>query len=226
LGHGILGQGKAIRILVVSDIHGSERAMKEVVHKAETQKPDILVICGDITHFGPPSQAKDFLDMLELPAFAVPGNCDPPEVITAIEDSKAKGLHRRSQEFRGETFAGLGGAPQSPNGLPMEFSEERIFGFLDEVMVERGILVTHCPAWGRNDTAKGAHMGSKAISDIVEKYKPKLALSGHIHDARGVVEEKATTFVNPGPAKQGYAALVLLKRDKVKVDLLEGFKEG
>jgi Icc-related predicted phosphoesterase len=69
-------------------------------------------------------------------------------------------------------------------------------------------------------------MGSKAISDIVEKYKPKLALSGHIHDARGVVEEGGTTFVNPGPAKQGYAALVVLKGDKVKVDLLEGFQEG
>jgi hypothetical protein len=227
MGHGILGQGRQpIRILVVSDIHGSEKAMREIVLKAQAQQPHLIVVCGDITHFGPPSQAKDFMDMLELPAFAVPGNCDPPEVITAIEDSKAKGLHRRRVEFKGETFAGLGGAPQSPNGLPLEFSEERIFGFLDEIMVERGILVTHAPPYGKNDTAKGVHMGSKAISDIVEKYKPKLALSGHIHDARGVVVEGGTTFVNPGPAKQGYAALVTLKGNKAKVDLLEGFQEG
>jgi uncharacterized protein len=215
-----------MRVLVVSDLHGSEMGLQEVVRKSEVLKPDLVVICGDITHFGPPQQATEFLDKIGVLTFAVPGNCDPPEVIRAIEDSKAKGLHRRTQELKGYIFVGLGGAPQSPNGLPMEFSEERIFEFLDEIMVPKGILVTHCPAWGRNDTAKGAHLGSKAISDIVEKYKPKLVLSGHIHDARGILEEKGTTFVNPGPAKQGFGALVVIEGDKVKVELLDGFQKS
>jgi Icc-related predicted phosphoesterase len=227
LGKGILGRDtKSIRILVVSDIHGSEIGIQDIVKKSQALKPDLVVICGDITHFGPPGQATKFLDMIEVPTFAVPGNCDPPEVIPAIEDSKAKGLHRRAQEFRGFTFVGLGGAPQSPNGLEMEFSEERIFEFLDEVMVPKGILVTHCPAWGRNDTARGAHLGSKAIADIVEKYKPKLALSGHIHDARGILEDKDTIFVNPGPAKHGFGALVVINGDKVKAELLDGFQKS
>jgi len=227
LGQGILAKdNKVTRVLVVSDIHGSEMGIQEVVRKSELLKPDLVVICGDITHFGPPEQATKFLDMLEVPTFAVPGNCDPPEVIPAIEDSKAKALHRRRQEFRGHTFVGLGGSPQSPNGLAMEFSEERIFEFLDEVMVPEGILVTHCPAWGHNDTAGGAHLGSKAISDIVEKYKPKLALSGHIHDARGILKDKGTIFVNPGPAKQGFGALVTIEGNKFKAELLDGFQKS
>jgi uncharacterized protein len=227
LGQGILARDvRSTRILVVSDIHGSEVGIQEVVRKARALRPDLVVVCGDITHFGPPEQATKFLDMIEVPTFAVPGNCDPPEVIPAIEDSKAKGLHRRRQEFMGLTFVGLGGSPQSPNGLEMEFSEDRMFEFLDEVMVPKGILVTHCPAWGRNDTAKGAHLGSKAISDIVEKYKPKLALSGHIHDARGVLVDKGTTFVNPGPAKQGFGALVTIEGEKIKAELLDGFQKS
>ena len=226
MAHGFLGlKGQVMKLLVVSDIHGSDSAMDMIVSKAGSLKPDLVVVCGDITHFGPATEAKAFLDKVGPLTFAIPGNCDPPEVITAISDSKAKGLHRRTQSFMGQTFVGLGGSPQSPNGLEMEFSEDRMFQFLDEVMVERAILVTHCPAWGRNDTARGAHLGSKAISDIVEKYKPKLALSGHIHDARGVVEEKLTTFVNPGPAKHGYAALVTVKGDNVQVQLLEGLEQ-
>ena len=226
MAHGFLGiKGQVMKLLVVSDIHGSEGAMDMIVAKASSLRPDLVVVCGDITHFGPATQAKAFLDKVGSPTFAVPGNCDPPEVITAIEDSKAKGLHRRQQTFMGNTFVGLGGSPQSPSGLEMEFSEDRMFKFLDEVMVQRAILVTHCPAWGRNDTVRGAHLGSKAISDIVEKYKPKLALSGHIHDARGVVEEKQTTFVNPGPAKHGYAALVTVKGDNIQVQLLEDLEQ-
>jgi Icc-related predicted phosphoesterase len=88
------------------------------------------------------------------------------------------------------------------------------------------ILVTHAPAWGRNDKTRGTHLGSRAILSIVEKYKPKLALSGHIHDARGVMEEGGTTFVNPGPANRGYAALITIKRDHVEVELLESPDQG
>jgi Icc-related predicted phosphoesterase len=217
---GILGQG--MRILVVSDIHGSDKAMDEIRRKVKACTPDILVVCGDITHFGPSSQAREFLDSVNIPTLAVPGNCDPTDVITAIEDSKAETLHRRGVDVMGEHFAGLGGASRSPNGLPMEFSEERIYCFLDEVMRPGSILVTHCPAYGRNDLTKDAHLGSRAILSIVEKYKPKLALSGHVHQARGVMEEGGTTFVNPGPATRGYAALVTVKRNHVKAELLEG----
>jgi Icc-related predicted phosphoesterase len=198
-------------------------AMAEIRNKVRSHRPDLVVVCGDITHFGPPEQAKEFLDSLDAPTFALPGNCDPPGVITAIEDSKAEILHRRGVDYKGERFTGLGGAPSS-HGLHMEFSEERIFEFLDDVMCEGCILVTHAPAYGRNDKARGTHLGSSAISSIVEKYKPKLAISGHIHEARGVVEEEGTTFVNPGPANRGFAALITLKGSHIKVELLESGK--
>jgi Icc-related predicted phosphoesterase len=212
----------SLKILAITDIHGSEQAMAGVRKLIRSLKPDLLVVCGDITNFGPPGLAKEFLDSIDIPTFAIPGNCDPPEVITAIEESKAETLHRREVDYQGEHFVGLGGSPRTPYGTPTEFSEERIFEFLDDIMVERSILITHAPPWGKNDKARGTHLGSSAIQTIVEKYKPKLAISGHIHEARGVIEEGGTTFVNPGPASHGYAALIKIRGNRVKVELLEG----
>ena len=38
--------------------------------------------------------------------------------------------------------------------------------------------------------------------------KPRLVISGHVSDARGYIEKKGRTCVNPGAAKDGYAALI------------------
>jgi Icc-related predicted phosphoesterase len=38
-------------------------------------------------------------------------------------------------------------------------------------------------------------------------------LSGHIHEARGIVERDGTLFLNPGAAKDGNAALLDIGED-------------
>ncbi len=52
----------------------------------------------------------------------------------------------------------------------------------------------------------------------MDRYPPRVVLCGHIHEARGV-EEGATTYVNPGAARDGHAALVDLE-EEVRVQLL------
>ena len=42
----------AMRILQVSDIHGRLERVEEIVKKAGEVKPDLIVVAGDITHFG------------------------------------------------------------------------------------------------------------------------------------------------------------------------------
>jgi len=41
----------------------------------------------------------------------------------------------------------------------------------------------------------------------VEKYRPRVVLCGHIHEAAGIVEGE-TTMINPGAAKDGHLGLV------------------
>ena len=67
------------------------------------------------------------------------------------------------------------------------------------------------------------HVGSTAIRALVEEYVPKVVLSGHIHEARGIVKEGGTLFMNPGPAKDSYSG-VLEMDEGPKAILLERAK--
>jgi hypothetical protein len=104
-------------------------------------------------------------------------------------------------------------------------SEDKIYvslkSIFDNLQHHRNILVVHTPPKGYLDkTFIGYHVGSTAITKIVDEYIPELVLSAHVHEARGVIHTDKTTFVNPGPAFKGYGALVEID-DKIEVDLLD-----
>ena len=62
---------------------------------------------------------------------------------------------------------------------------------------------------------KGKHYGSKLIRRIILKYKPLLALGGHIHENQGKQKLGRTLIVNPGAVVDGKAAIIELD-DKTK----------
>ena len=209
-----------MRILAIADVHGAKEARKRVNSQIQEYIPNGLIVCGDITQFGPPEWAKDFLDSIPLKTLAIPGNCDPKGVIAAIEESQAIPLHTKRVELSGYTFVGLGGSNSTPFNTPMEFSEEEIFNCLKEIMVEGAVLVVHAPAKGHLDsTSTVSDLGSSSIARIISEFSPPLVISAHIHEARGMEREGRTTYVNPGPASQGYAAVIDLNGD-VKVELV------
>ena len=72
-----------LRILVTTDFHGDAEAFRKTALKAKQSKTDIIVICGDITHFGSIQNGRELLTFLlepNVPVLFVPGNCDPPEL--------------------------------------------------------------------------------------------------------------------------------------------------
>jgi Icc-related predicted phosphoesterase len=202
----------------MSDLHGSESVLRESRQLWEEHSPDLFIVTGDITNFGPLSYAKELFRDLPVKTFAIPGNCDPRDIVPLLEGMGVS-LHRRKETFKGKTFVGLGGSSPTPFRTPFELSEEEILVSLKPLMVRGAILATHSPPKGHVDFLEwSGHVGSDAVKRIVDEYKPKLVLCGHIHEARGV-EGGAVTFVNPGPAYRGYAALIDLE-DEVKVTLL------
>ena len=211
-----------MRILAVADIHGASEAKKGINSQIVEYTPNIVVVCGDITQFGPPESAKDFLDGISLKTLAIPGNCDPRGVLEAIEDSQAIPLHGKKVELSGYTFVGLGGSNTTPFNTPFELTEDEMYTALDGLMQNGALLMVHAPSKGHLDrTVTSDDLGSQAIADIVSKFSPPLVISGHIHEARGVEREGKTTYVNPGPASRGYAAVIDLN-DEIKVDLIGG----
>ncbi len=214
-----------MRILAISDVHGSESVSYSVREWVDAYHPQAIIVSGDITNFGPSEWAREFLDALPLPSFAVPGNCDPIQVIEEMEKSKSKLLHFRREKFRGFDLLGVGGALTTPFGTPFELSEEDIYEGLKKVMVKHAILVSHSPAKGHLDSIPGRAkgLGSSSLARIVKEYEPMLMLSGHIHEAIGVEQEGWTTFVNPGPAKNRMGAIIDIPdecaADRTKCDI-------
>lgn len=208
-----------MRIYVASDIHASRSAAERIRAALDAYRPDVFVAAGDVTNFGPISYARELLASLPVPTLAVPGNCDPREILPVLDEIGVN-LHARKATVAGRTFVGLGGSNPTPFGTPFELSEEEIDATLRPLMEGNAILVSHPPPRGVVDVVhSGDHVGSTSVRAVVEEFQPPLVLCGHIHEARGVDRVGRTTVVNPGAAREGHGALVEID-DTVRVDLL------
>jgi uncharacterized protein len=214
-----------MKFLVLSDIHGRVKVVRFANRLLEEMALDGVIVLGDITHFGPPSWASEFLSQLIRPAYAIPGNCDPLGTLQEIEGA-ATSLHRRKVKLEGWTLGGHGGSNPTIFNTPNEVPEEEIEAGLRPIMEGGMVLVVHCPPLGTLDmTSVNRHAGSTAIAKLVEEFRPRVVLSGHIHEARGIVEKDGTTYMNPGPAKDGFSAVLELGA-QAKAFMLDKAPEG
>jgi hypothetical protein len=209
-----------MRILAAADFHASRAAAKMIRDQIVAHRPDVLVAGGDLTNFGPVTFVRELLGGLTVPTLAVPGNCDPREVVPVLDDLGVN-LHGKKVTLMGRTFVGIGGSNPTPFGTPFELTEDEILAAVRPLMIAGAVLVSHPPPNGYVDVVhSGAHVGSSAIRAIVEEFQPPLVLCGHIHEARGVARHGRTTIVNPGPALEGRSAIIDLDGDEARVDLL------
>ena len=200
-------------LLVCSDLHGSDEAL-DLLRKAEkTLSPDAVVVCGDVTTYGSADYMRRLLDNFDSDLLAVPGNCDTDEMLRMLEDAGAS-VHGKRVCKLGHDVFGFGGGMPSSSHMPFEVEEDDMVAGLRSVAVRGGLMVTHTPPKGVNDTDRaGRHIGSQGIMKVVEEFKPRLVLSGHVHEARGERTVDGTVYVNPGPARGGRYALVRLGQE-------------
>ncbi len=193
---------------MATDLHGSRRALEAIPAAVREHRADLFLAVGDITHFGQPAgYAQDLVARVSVPTLAVPGNCDPPPVVEALEGLGVN-LHMRRTRVGGHEIIGLGGANPTPFATPFEIEEDEIWRGLDAVMEPLAILASHPPPFGHLDVVRsGEHVGSRSVARIVEKYRPRAVLCGHIHESPGIVVGEIT-MINPGPAKDGRLGLV------------------
>ena len=98
-----------MKIFAAADIHGSQYRLNIILNNIEKYEPDMAVICGDITQFGPGDVAKNFLNQIPIDTLAIPGNIDTAEVGQAILDSNAENIDRKLVVKNGISFIGIGG---------------------------------------------------------------------------------------------------------------------
>lgn len=193
-------------IVTIADIHGNTSPL-DALGKALSEA-DLVIIAGDLTNFGGEKQARDVIDKVSGyndNILAVTGNCDKKEVDDYLSGLEIN-LHGRKIMRDGLNIVGAGGSLPCPIPTPNVYSEDE-FAAIFEKSVENAdkdtpmILVSHQPPVDtRNDMlTNGDHVGSRSVREFIERYKPIVCFSGHIHEAPGLDEIGDTKIVNPGP---------------------------
>lgn len=209
-----------MKFLVITDLHQNTDMIDRFNSIIREKGAEFVLFLGDVTDFGTGEQAADIISKIESKVYVIPGNCDPLDLPEKIRDV-AVDMHGNAADIGGYRLVGLGGSNITIFHTAFELEEDALYDGLKRNACEGMILMTHAPSVGiLDEIPSGANVGSPAIKRIVDEYHPILALSGHIHEAIGCKVIDGTTFVNPGPAREGYCAVVDITDGKVDVELI------
>ena len=193
-----------MKILATADIHGSQYRLNIVLKNIEKYSPDLVVICGDITQFGPGELAKILLDQIPLDTLAITGNIDTIDVGQGIENSKATNVGMKRIFKSKIPFVGINKLGLNQLRLIKE----------NNLIDNNSVLISHEPPYGAQDRVFfGMHGGNKELRNIVDKYHPRLVLCGHIHEDPGFTIIGVTTVVNCSMGKRGEGAFIELNNN-------------
>lgn len=167
-----------MKILAISD--EQYPAYYEQYVKGRLKGYDLIISCGDLR--------GDYLSFIVTvsgtPLLYVPGNHDgsyeqrPPDGCDCIDDKLVV--------YRGLRILGLGGSRRYHPG-PHQYTDKemrkRIRKLRRKLWWHGGvdIVVTHAPPEGVGDSDDHAHRGFGAFLKLLDKYKPRYLLHGHMH---------------------------------------------
>ena len=167
-----------MRILAVSDIEA--KYYYDYYTPGKLDGFDMILACGDLCR-----EYLEFLvTMARCPVVYVRGNHDkrfaefPPEGCVCADG--------RVVVVNGVRILGLGGSYRYKSGKFMYTEREmrlRVCKALLSIRKHKGfdILLTHAPARHINDCDNLTHRGFECFGVLLDKYKPKYFVHGHVH---------------------------------------------
>lgn len=180
---------KVFRILSLSDqvVEG----MYNPHIKSMFPEVDLILSCGDLPYY----YLEFILDTLNAPMFYVHGNHDPEVEIGDHGERKypwgAENLHGKIVNHKGMILLGFEGSVRYSSGIHQYTQVEMWLEVMKSIprllwnRITRGryvdILVTHSPARGLGDEEDRAHTGFTAFRWLIEWFKPRYHLHGHVH---------------------------------------------
>jgi len=172
-------------ILHASDIHCSYGVLERLL---KSESFDIIAVSGDFEC----RVAVELLERYSDIAVAVAGNMDDYSVEAALTEAGIN-VNGVVKVVGGLRFVGVSGRGVARNA-------ERTFQVLRDSGGGVDVLVTHYPPHGTKvDKAVGfVHAGSRHIRRLIEEFRPRLVLCGHIHESPGTDRIGETLVVNAG----------------------------
>jgi Icc-related predicted phosphoesterase len=211
-----------MKILALTDLHAKTAVLTALAEPLKIA--DVLLISGDITHFGHYAEMERIivrLHEINPHLFAVAGNCDYPDAEKYLADQNIS-LNGIKKNYNGYEFAGLSGSLPCPGGkTPNEYFEEEYSSVLNGLELQHEnplIFVSHQPPFGtlNDEVSPGVHAGSKNIRLFIESVQPLICFTGHIHEGIAIDTIGNTSIVNPGPAAAGNYAFVEIEGSAIK----------
>lgn len=196
-----------MKTLVISDTHGLHLAWEELFPIPEDI--DMIIHAGDLTNMGSISDFNLFSYWFKnLPIehkIMIAGNHDfgleNHNKYLILESFRGSGVHYL--EDSGVTIEGINfwGSPVTPPFYDWAFMREpeKIVKHWDVIPDDTDVLITHGPMYGVLDQTlfKGAgSVGCKDLVNAIERVKPKIHCSGHIHNMYGKEEKNGVTHYN------------------------------
>lgn len=188
---------KKLKILAASDLHGDSKLVKKLAEKAEKEKVDLVVLCGDITGW---TETKNIIKPFKEKnkhVLIIPGNWDSFATTDFLANMYGvRNIHGYAVQYENIGFFGAGGAIGPGPGIT---SEKEILETLEKAHaglkgIEKKIMVTHMHP-SKSISEFSGIPGSEAINKAIKKFKPDILLHGHIHEAAGMEEKIGNTRV-------------------------------
>ena len=184
-----------MKILAISDVESKH--LLDFFDPKNYEDVDLILSAGDLKG----TYLSYVVTMVNKPLLYVHGNHDislmnaPAEGCECIDDGVIK--------FNGLRIAGLGGC-MTYNGKELQFTEaEMAWRIKKNILKYRkgiDILLTHAPVFGIGDGKDQAHVGYQSFIKMLDKYKPRLMVHGHMHLNYGICQRehryKDTRIIN------------------------------
>lgn len=190
-----------MKFLAFVDLHSHLKNRKALVERAKKKDIDFVICCGDISEFGRGlREVLEAFNRIGKKIYVIPGNHE--EGLKGWNELLAEyphweNLHRQAILREGYLFLGYGG-----NGFVQFDGEFRKIArrWYGEHQGKKIVLVTHSPPVGTKlDLLGERHVGQVDYRKFIERIKPKLAISGHLHETAGAMDKiGGTKLVNPG----------------------------
>src|SRR3989344_1458391 len=190
---------KKLRILAAGDIHGDTSLAEKLAQRAEKEKVDLVILCGDITYaerstdnlIGPFVKRKEKV-------LLIPGNHETIATTDFLSELYGvKNLHGISVKYNDVGIFGAGGA----NIGLFQLEEQEIYDLLkkgfDKIRyLGKKIMVTHVhPQGSKMEKFTSIFPGSTGVRKAIEKFTPDILLCSHVHEAEGIEEMIGKTKV-------------------------------
>ncbi len=202
---------QGVKIFALADIHGELDRLDLVCERAKREKPDMILVAGDLTRFGPREDAETVINRLaatNAKVLAIPGNGDTEDV-TGFLDEAGINLDKQSHRHGDVGLVGMGMPTSMVLGGMLLTQYATLDDAMDEVMdCDTTIFVSHMPPAGTKTDMifTEEHVGSNFVKSFAEEKQPELLICGHIHESRAIDHIGNTLVVNPGAVADGYIA--------------------